>query len=237
MRSISNRDEANKYFQQLNDIVDEYIKDHKVRPSELHRYMKSNYKSIIDEVGLSDVDGINRVFYDVLNHRLNMERDGVMTFENFRLLNESLIDLEKGKFKYKKVLADLYNTSLGHIKVVDPKTHLYKVQDFGDDVYVFAYSSDDLKSIKQNIVNGTVDEIQKKSLQVSDIESEDLGQVWQFAVKDFLDKDKLLQDCDSRLSTNKLIEIITTVLQNSSNLGEISYKGKIVGLHLWTVNN
>ena len=71
---------------------------------------------------MSDVDGINRVFYDVLNHRLNMERDGVMTFENFRLLNESLIDLEKGKFKYKKVLADLYKAGTISFEAAISKT-------------------------------------------------------------------------------------------------------------------
>ena len=36
--SINNREDANKYYQVINSLVDEYTEKHKIRPSNLKRY-------------------------------------------------------------------------------------------------------------------------------------------------------------------------------------------------------
>ena len=40
--SISNREDANKYYQLINGLVDEYVENHKIRPTKLRSYFKPN---------------------------------------------------------------------------------------------------------------------------------------------------------------------------------------------------
>ena len=38
--SINNREDANKYYQTINDLVDDYIDKWKIKPSNLKRYLE-----------------------------------------------------------------------------------------------------------------------------------------------------------------------------------------------------
>jgi len=38
--SINSREDANKYYQQINKLVDEYMESDKIRPSNLKRYLQ-----------------------------------------------------------------------------------------------------------------------------------------------------------------------------------------------------
>ena len=51
------------------------------------RYLKNNdkLKRFLERKGLNDIKNINRVIDDILEDREGMEKDGVMTFENFQI--------------------------------------------------------------------------------------------------------------------------------------------------------
>ena len=42
---ISNTEENNQYYETINKCIDEYIINHKVRPSNLKKYFKNNQKA------------------------------------------------------------------------------------------------------------------------------------------------------------------------------------------------
>ena len=41
--SINNREDANKYYQIMNELVDEYIDKWKIRPAKLKKYLSHNF--------------------------------------------------------------------------------------------------------------------------------------------------------------------------------------------------
>lgn len=84
MTNISNRDEANFYYNKINDIIDGYIVNYKIRPSEINNYIKNNLKEFISDIGLSNINRIENIIIDVVDHRLNTQKDGIMTFESFK---------------------------------------------------------------------------------------------------------------------------------------------------------
>ena len=86
---INNREDANKYYQQVNELIDEYIDKWKIKPSSLGRYLKpgsDRFNKLLGRNNLKEVNGIDRVLSDVIEDRVNMERDAVLTFENFKFL-------------------------------------------------------------------------------------------------------------------------------------------------------
>ena len=38
--SINNREDVNRYYQIINELLDEYTEQHKIRPSNLKRYFR-----------------------------------------------------------------------------------------------------------------------------------------------------------------------------------------------------
>ena len=43
---ITNSEEANKYYQLVNQFIDEYTDTHKIKPSRLGNYLKNNQKLV-----------------------------------------------------------------------------------------------------------------------------------------------------------------------------------------------
>ena len=83
---IRNSEDANKYYQLVNQYVDDYIeefiKKHKFKPSRVESYLlenKAKLKNFISRRGLSDVNGIEQVLSDILQDRVSMRKDSVMT--------------------------------------------------------------------------------------------------------------------------------------------------------------
>jgi hypothetical protein len=150
MKKITNREELNQYYKRVNELVDEYITGHNIRPSEVYHYFQRNLQSFLERTGLSDVDGIKKVVNDVLEHRRHMELDKVMKFESFNRLNESVLSIGNATVEHEKVLADYYNTSIGHIDLVDGDIHLYKINDFGKKVLSIIFSDSELQKVKEN---------------------------------------------------------------------------------------
>lgn len=183
--SINSREDANKYYQIINELVDDYIDKWKIRPSNLKRYLKpgsERFNKFLERNRLNDVKGADRVLRDIIEDRDNMEKDGVITFESFKLFEsnefkfESLKQclykgIEKADLEMEKVLADYFDTSLGQIDVVDADKHMFKLSNWkSDEDEVIIYSKEELEVIKHNMINYLFIELTKKSIEViSDI--------------------------------------------------------------------
>lgn len=172
MKKISNHEEANQYYEIINSNIDKYISEHRIKPSNLNKYFKNSSKveSFLKRLQIDDVEGIKTVLKDVLEDRNAGEKDGLITFERF-LLKESFgkIDVKDSDVSYEKILADLYNTSVGHIEIADIKFHKYKINDFGVEKNVSIYSKVDLTSIKKSLIPMTVSSFKGKEIKISGI--------------------------------------------------------------------
>jgi len=177
--SINNREDANKYYQQINELIDDYMDKWKVRPSNLKRYLQpgsERFNKFLHRNNLKEVNGIDQVLSDVINDRVNMETDGVLTFENFKFfesdefkvsnLKQCLYKgIEKADLNMEKVVADVFDTNLGSIDVVDSGKHIFKVNDWnGKDINVLIYSKEDLELIKNNIIDSLYEELKSKKV-------------------------------------------------------------------------
>jgi hypothetical protein len=177
--SIKSREDANKYYQIVNELVDEYMSKGKIRPSSLKRYLQpggERFKKFLIRNKLNEITGIDRVLSDVIEDRANMESDGVLTFENFKFFESDEFKIasmkqclykgiEKADLKMEKVLADVFDTNLGSIDIVDTEKHCFKVE---DEEEVFIYSKEDIDIIGLNILDHLYDELCKKDVVLVD---------------------------------------------------------------------
>jgi hypothetical protein len=148
--SINNREDADRYYNQINLLVDDYIEKYKVRPSSLKNYLKpgkKNWNRFLKKNNLSDINGAEVVLSDVINDRVSMETDGVYTFENYHYfqsddfkinsIKQSLYKgIEKADINSEKVLADHFDVNLGDIDIIDSDKHLFKINDWNNDDWV-----------------------------------------------------------------------------------------------------
>lgn len=177
--SINNREDANKYYQEINKLIDDYMESGKIRPSNLKNYLKpgsDRSKKFLARNNYKEVVGIDQVFSDVIEDRVNMERDGVLSFENFKFFESDEFKIsnlkvclykgiEKVDLNMEKVLADVFDTNLGSIDVIDSSKHIFKINDWnGENINILIYSKDDLELIKSNLVDCLYDELTSKKV-------------------------------------------------------------------------
>ena len=176
---INNREDANRYYQQINELIDDYIDKWKIKPSNLGRYLKPSsdrFNKLLGRNNLKEVNGIDRILSDVIEDRVNMERDAVLTFENFKFFESDEFKIsnlkvclykgiEKADLNMEKVLADVFDTNLGSIDVIDSSKHIFKINDWnGEDMNVLIYSKEDLEIIKNNMIDCLFDELKSKKV-------------------------------------------------------------------------
>ena len=211
--SINNREDANKYYQQVNELIDDYMDKWKVRPSSLKRFLPNGserFNKFLHRNNLKDVNGIEQVLSDVIN-------DGVLTFENFKFFESDEFKIasmkqclykgiEKADLNMEKVLADVFDTNLGSIDVVDSGKHIFKVNDWnGKDINVLIYSKEDLELIKSNLVDCLYDELTSKKVLLGGLIDVSLG--------DFVSQDGFTTMMNDQLSGDGLNDIISHLLE------------------------
>ncbi len=174
-QKIENRKQLSDFFRRVNEEVDKFIIEYNIKPSRLTSFIKKNggLTKFIEEIGLSDIDGIDRVVAQVLKSRVNMEKDGIMKFESFRLLesvdsekvakhitiSEIISGIKPSSISHERALADIFDVSLGHIVELDTKAHKYEVTDISGKFEVIIFSEED-----HNIMFDNLDEFILKNM-------------------------------------------------------------------------
>ncbi len=209
--SITNREEANQYYKLVNKLVDDYIDGHKIRPSKLSAYLKpggQRFNKFLERNKLKDITGADRILRDIIEDREHMEKDGVITFESFNLLESTdwkvsnlreciYKGIEKADLKMEKILADYFDINLGAIDILDSDKHKFSIEDWkNDDWKVVIYSEEEIEVIKNNLVEYMYSDISKKEIELTEevsIKLNNLIDMEKFEVKllDLLNEDKM----------------------------------------------
>jgi hypothetical protein len=219
--SINSREDVNKYYQIINELLDEYTEQHKIRPSNLKRYLKpgsERFNRFLEKNKMKDIKKADVILKDILDDRDAMEKDGVITFESFKIfeseefkihsMKECLYKgIEKSTQKMEKVLADHFDTNLGHIDSVDSNKHIFKISDWEkQDCNVIIYSKEEVDVIKYNMFDHLYDEISKSKFEiVTDISIE---------LSRLIDKDIFESKLSDIFTEEKLVKTITDCLGN-----------------------
>lgn len=216
--SINNREDLNNYYNIINELVDEYIDKWKIRPSRLKKYLKpgtKRFQNFLDRNKLSEVNGSGRILKDIIEDRTSMEKDGVLTFESYKIFESDEFEIksmsqclykgiEKANLKMEKVLADYFDTNLSSISVEDSEKHIFKVDTWSDEKKVIAYSKEELDLIRENIYDHLYLELSKKNVDLVDNLSIELT--------DLIEKDKLMDKLESIFNKEFTIKTISKLI-------------------------
>ena len=215
--SIKSREDANKYYQIVNELVDEYMSKGKIRPSNLKRYLQpgsERFKKFLIRNKLNEITGIDRVLSDVIEDRANMESDGVLTFENFKFFESDEFKIasmkqclykgiEKADLNMEKLLADVFDTNLGSIDIVDSEKHCFKIE---EEEVAFIYSKEDIDIIESNVIDHLYDELCKKDVVLTDDISMNLS--------DLVGKEAFVEKLDEFFTEEFLLKLIGGLLDS-----------------------
>jgi hypothetical protein len=213
--SINNREDANRYYQLINNLVDEYTERWKIRPSNLKRYLKpgsERFNKFLERNKLKDVKGSEIILKDIIEDRNSLEKDGVMTFESYKVfesdefkissMKECLYKgIEKSTQKMEKILADYFDTNLSDIDIVDSEKHKFKVNNWDkENVSVIIYSEEEFEVIKSNIIEHLYGELEEKEVEItSDIT---------LSLSELIDKETYEQKLESKLTKQSCIKFV-----------------------------
>ena len=244
MKKISNREEGNQYYNLVNKYVDEYVIDHKIRPSNLKKYFSNNLKleTFLKKYQLDDVDGIKRVVHDVVEDRYAAEKDGIIKFEKF-ILNEDLgnINIKESDVNYEKILADAYHSSVGHITPLDENEHKYQIKDFGEEKNVIIYTKGDVDDFKKSIIPILINRCKNEvvNLKKVDVGLESSKQIKlgiSLPLKDIISDEKLSNFISNSLDRRKILGMISSLINNTdvTNSGSrYKYVKNFKGNNIW----
>lgn len=219
--SISSREDANKYYQLINGLVDEYVENHKIRPTKLRSYFKPNgerFQKFLKKNGLDNIKGANQVLNDVIDDRVSIEKDGVASFEAFKYFESAEFKInsmkeclykaiEKSTLSQEKILADYFDTNLSSIDIIDSDKHQFKVEDWdGDKKQVVIYSEEEFEVIKNNFVEFLFEEISKEKVTVGTFEIE---------LESIINKETFESKLENKLTKQVTTDLISDCLGES----------------------
>ena len=222
--SINNREDLNKYYGLLNELIDVYVEKWKIRPTRLKKYLKKGtkrFENFLLRNNLSDINGISVVLSDIIDDRASMEKDGILKFESFNILESnnfgvsSLEDcfngIERADIKMEKILADYFDTNLSDVTVVDSKKHTFSIDTWSEVKNVIIFSKEDIDLIKDNILDYLYHESSNKKIELIDKISVDLSKI--------VDKEPFGDEISGNI-TDKLLKEILCELLNAKFKGE-----------------
>jgi hypothetical protein len=233
--SINNREDANRYYQMINDLVDEYTEKNKIRPSNLKRYLQpgsERFNRFLDRNKLKDIKGASIILKDIIEDRESMEKDGVITFESFKMFESEEFKIhslkqclykgiEKATQKMEKVLADHFDTNLGEIDIVDADKHIFKINDWNNqEIDVVIYSKEEMNIILTNVVEHLYGELSKKKIELSKHISIELS--------DLIKEDVFTNKIENILTEDMTKNLISDCLDNN-----FKFKSEFQGYFIW----
>jgi len=233
--SINNREDANRYYQMINDLVDEYTEKNKIRPSNLKRYLQpgsERFNRFLDRNKLKDIKGASVILKDIIEDRESMEKDGVITFESFKMFESEEFKIhslkqclykgiEKATQKMEKVLADHFDTNLGEIDIVDADKHIFKINDWNNqEIDVVIYSKEEMNIILTNIVEHLYGELSKKKIELSKHISIELS--------DLIKEDAFTNKIENILTEDMTKNLISDCLDNN-----FKFKSEFQDYFIW----
>ncbi len=238
MRRISNREEANNYYDIINNHIDDYIQNWKVSPINLKKYFsrKEKVKNFLNRVGLSDVERIESILNDVIEDREAIIKDKVMKFENFQI-RESF-DFSNTNEDYEKVLADFFHTSLSHIEAIEKKKHKFKIDDMGEVVQASIFSENDLQDFKTQLKQLLTNETKETDVDFYQIkiDEKNLKTKFSMVLSDIIDESKFDSALEELLIEKKVIEVLTDWLNDYDLLRsrkKITFHKKFHNYFIW----
>jgi len=215
---IQNTEDANKYYQLVNQYIDEYVDKWKIKPTNLKNYLlgnKSRLVNFLERKGLKDIGNIDRVVLDIVEDRVAIQNDGVMTFENFKFFESEefkVVDLrqclykgvEKATINHEKILADFFDVSLSQISSMSPEKHTFLIHDI--DTPVVIYNKEELMIIKENIIDFAFNQVSNKNISL------DLGSSkFDIKISEFLSEESFKEKF-SLIVEGKLNQVISSIL-------------------------
>ena len=212
-----NKDNIDSYYEDVNNKIDSYLGKN-ISANALETYFKKGGYGItrfIEREGLSEVENIEKVILDCVTDRVALT-ENVLTFESFELEydtnNKINIDYEVS-IQARKVIADFYNTSLGHIQGMDKSGKVYddldtnfiRVSSVGSEKFIYVFKSNDVRLIMRDLAKYSYTNFmeQKLSLPSFDIS---------MGLSGLVDESIFMENMESHLSkdfTKYLGEIIT----------------------------
>ena len=220
--SINNKEDANRYYQVINGLVDDYLDKWKVRPSNLKRYLQpgsERFNRFLERNKLKDIKGASIILKDIIEDRESMEKDGVITFESFKMFESEEFKIqslkqclykgiEKATQKMEKILADYFDTNLGDIDIVDSDKHIFKLNDWENSEWdVVIYSKEEMDVILTNVVEHMYEELSKKKIELSQHISIELY--------DLIKEDVFINKIQNILSDDMAKKLISDCLDNN----------------------
>jgi len=183
-KQISNSEDLNKYYKMINLKLKKFS-DMNIPQNKIAKYLKpgtENFKAFIkSDEDLKDVDGIETVLKDIIEDTYAAYKDGLFNkknkkgavekFENF-LIKENVLNIELSDgdmHNHEKALADIYKVSISYIDVLDPKIHLYKVNDNGRIRKAMVLTISEIDKVKIAIIDHLALEINNKHFNFTDL--------------------------------------------------------------------
>lgn len=215
---INNRDDANRYYQLINELIDDYIDKWKIRPSNLKKYLKpgsQKFKKFLERNKLIDIKGAEIILKDIIDDRSSMEKDNVLTFESFKIVESDefkiksldhclYLQIDKSTIQMEKILADYFDTNLGDIDVVDADKHIFRLKNWKGKYKVIIFSLEELNIILNNIANFLFDELSNKKISLTSNISIELSNL--------IKEDQFESKIKSLLNKEKIKDIISDIL-------------------------
>ena len=237
MEKIDNREKANKYYNIINELIDDYIDKWGIKPSRLKNYLKpgtERFERFLIKNNLNNIIGTKKILKDVIDDITAMESDGVLTFESYTE-NNIMIDendikienylfkgIEKPKLEYEKALADYFNTSLADINIIDSDKHLFSVSSWDETPEkVIIYSKEDFKLICSNLKYFIFEEINTKSIESS------IG--INIELKGLINEESLISQLRNNINDDFCIKMITKVL-------DFDFEKEYLNYFIWIKN-
>jgi hypothetical protein len=173
------------------------------------------------------------VLNDVIEDRVAISLDVVMTFENFNYQDSDefkVLDIKqclwkginKADMEHEKVLADVFDVSLSQIDCVDSGKHFFNID--GGDMCV-VYSEGEIQIIRENLKEYMFNKVSGYNVNVPYVDIDlNLG--------NFVDADKFNSYIDNVVSLENTKSVVCKMLDCEEHYSLVNNKNYFVGIHV-----